>query len=584
MPDTSPRATGHNRERILQERHNLFMKEVGPRMILSMMIAAGLPFFFPVTYGETAFSVWFGMLACIGIQSFFIVRYYNRHSETESLHTRKWHRINIYLALIWAGLWASFPFLFLLQTDAITILTCLVILTVASSIPSVSMGVYPDIFISFITPVFLSYFAFILLHVPEAPGIIKAIPLINLLSMTIFSLFIHKTQISTISLRIQAEQASQQASKASASKTRFLAAASHDLRQPLQAATLYAAMLRNSDSPQPVIVEKLDAAIASCSDLLNHLLLLSRLQSQRLKPEKRIISLADTLNPVIDEFRPSINKKGLSLSVSGLEAHYVFTDNVLLSRIVRNLISNALKYTQQGEISINACLQGESLLLEIADTGIGIEEAYQGDVFEEFMQIDNDHRSIQNGLGLGLAIVSRLSALCDIPVAMASKPGQGTRFTLTLPAAAMGSTTTGSPAATTRQPYDDVTILLVDDDKAVTEALSSLLESLGATVSAHQSLASALAAMETAIEAPSLLITDQQIGPGTNATTVIDAATRHFGQTIPALVITGNTAPDFLSQLPNNVDVLFKPVGADALTRKIDEMLVRPGVVQKASE
>ena len=224
------------------------------------------------------------------------------------------------------------------------------------------------------------------------------------------------------------------------------------------------------------------------------------------------------------------------------------------------------------------------MLLEIADTGIGIEEAYQGDVFEEFMQIDNDHRSIQNGLGLGLAIVSRLSALCDIPVAMASKPGQGTRFTLTLPAAAMGSTTTDSPAATTRQPYDDVTILLVDDDKAVTEALSSLLESLGATVSAHQSLASALTAMETAVDAPSLLITDQQIGPGTNATTVIDAATRHFGQTIPALVITGNTAPDFLSQLPDNVDVLFKPVGVDALTRKFSEMLVRPGVAQGASE
>ena len=157
-------------------------------------------------------------------------------------------------------------------------------------------------------------------------------------------------------MRIQAEQASQQASKASASKTRFLAAASHDLRQPLQAATLYAAMLRNSDSPQPVIVEKLDAAIASCSDLLNHLLLLSRLQSQRLKPEKRIISLADTLNPVIDEFRPSINKKGLSLSVSGLEAHYVFTDNVLLSRIMRNLITNASSTpNREKSVSTPAC-------------------------------------------------------------------------------------------------------------------------------------------------------------------------------------------------------------------------------------
>ncbi|MGB1466707.1 MAG: sensor histidine kinase, partial [Alcanivorax nanhaiticus] len=324
MPETLHRNVTDNHERILQERHNLFMQEVGSRMILSFLIAAGLPFFFPDTFGEGAFVVWFSMLVIIGGQSFFIVRFYNQNRNNESHRTRKWHRINVYMALIWALLWSSFPFLFLPDTDAITILTCLVILTVASSIPSVSMGVYPDIFISFITPVFVAYFAFILLHVPEAPGIIKAIPLINLLSLTIFSMFIHKSQISTIALRIKAEQASQLANKASQSKTRFLAAASHDLRQPLQAATLYAAMLKSSDTPQPEVVEKLDAAIASCNDLLNHLLLLSRLQSQRLTPQKRIISLADTLQPVVDENLPAIRNKGLKLVMEDIERHYVF--------------------------------------------------------------------------------------------------------------------------------------------------------------------------------------------------------------------------------------------------------------------
>lgn len=575
MPEIFPRAVTENRERILQERHNLFMQEVGPRMILSLLIAAGLPFFFPDTYGEMAFAVWFSMLVLIGAQSFFIVHFYNRNRDTESHRTRKWHRLNIYMALIWALLWSSFPFLFLPDTDAITILTCLVILTVASSIPSVSMGVYPDIFISFITPVFLAYFTFILLHVPEAPGIIKAIPLINLLSLTIFSMFIHKSQISAIALRIEAEQASRLASKASESKTRFLAAASHDLRQPLQAATLYAAMLRKSEKPQPEIVEKLDTAIASCSELLNHLLLLSRLQSQRLTPQKRIINLADTLQPVIDESLPAVRSKGLQLKTEGLDEHCTFADAVLLSRIVRNLLSNAIKYTMAGSIDVRVRSSGETLELDIVDTGIGIEEAYQAEVFEEFMQIDNDHRSIQNGLGLGLAIVSRLSALCEIPVSMTSSPGQGTTFTLSLPAASVSPLESDEVEYPVPQPFADLTILLIDDDKRVTDALSGLLESLGATVSAHQSLSPALAALEAASQPPSLIITDEQISPDTNATTVINTVNAMYGKPVPALVITGNTSPEFLAQLPDDIDVLFKPVGAEALTRKLTEVLAQ---------
>ncbi|MCK0154125.1 ATP-binding protein [Alcanivorax sp. S6407] len=573
MPETLRRAVTENRERILQERHNLFMQEVGSRMVLSLLIAAGLPFFFPDTYGEMAFAVWFAMLTLIAGQSFFIVYFYNKNRHRESHRTRKWHRINVYMALIWALLWSSFPFLFLPDTDAITILTCLVILTVASSIPSVSMGVYPDIFISFITPVFLAYFAFILLHVPEAPGIIKAIPLINLLSLTIFSMFIHKSQISTIALRIEAEQASQLANKASQSKTRFLAAASHDLRQPLQAATLYAAMLKSSDTPQPEVVEKLDAAIASCNDLLNHLLLLSRLQSQRLTPQKRIISLADTLQPVVDENLPAIRNKGLKLVMEDIEPHYVFADAVLLARIVRNLISNAVKYTRQGEICLSTESTGESILLHITDTGIGIDESYQSEVFEEFMQIDNDHRAIQNGLGLGLAIVSRLSSLCNIPVAMTSTPGRGTRFTLTLPAAGGAPVQPDPDVEDMDQPFGNLTVLLIDDDKRVTDALAGLLESLGATVSAHQSLSPALAALRQTREAPSLIITDEQIGPDINAATVINAVSEMYDQPIPALVITGNTSPEFLAQLPDDIEVLFKPVGAEALTAKLTALL-----------
>ena len=223
--------------------------------------------------------------------------------------------------------------------------------------------------------------------------------------MIVFSLYVHRTQISTIALRIEAEQAKERARKASESKTRFLAAASHDLRQPLQAATLYAAMLKNNADPQPDIVDKLDTAIGSCNELLGHLLMLSRLQSRRLKPRKRIISLLDTLQPILDEIRPQANAKQLAVVTKNLAGQHVFADGVMLARIVRNLVNNALKYTERGHIRIAARQQDNQLLLDIADTGIGIDEIYQFEVFDEFMQIDNDQRSIQNGLGLGLSLI-----------------------------------------------------------------------------------------------------------------------------------------------------------------------------------
>ncbi len=573
MPETLRRAVTENRERILQERHNLFMEEVGSRMVLSFFIAAALPLFFLKLRTEPPFIGWYTVLLCVAAQSFFLIRFYNAHREHEAPKTRKWHRLNLYLAVIWAILWSSFPYLFLQGATPVTLLTCLVILSVATSIPSVSMGVYPDIFISFITPVYLAWLAFILIYVPQAPGIIKIIPLANLISMIVFSLYVHRTQISTIALRIEAEQAKERARKASESKTRFLAAASHDLRQPLQAATLYAAMLKNNADPQPDIVDKLDTAIGSCNELLGHLLMLSRLQSRRLKPRKRIISLLDTLQPILDEIRPQANAKQLAVVTKNLAGQHVFADGVMLARIVRNLVNNALKYTERGHIRIAARQQDNQLLLDIADTGIGIDEIYQLEVFDEFMQIDNDQRSIQNGLGLGLAIVSRLAALCDIPFNMQSRKGEGTTFTLTLPAAASSQTQPAHNVVNALPLFETLTVLLIDDDKRVTEALSSLLGNLGATVTAHHSLEPAMQALKKRGAPPSVVITDDQIGPHTNAGSVIAAVTALFRQPIPALIITGNTDPQFIQSLPEDIDVLFKPVAADTLTAKLEEMM-----------
>lgn len=579
MPVILQRALTENRQRILQQRHNLFMDEVGSRMVLSFLIAACLPaLFFEENY-QIKFAVWYAMLIVAAGLSFGLIGAYKANRQKESLKIHKWNKLNLFAAFIWAILWSSLPFIFLQNASQEALLTSLVILSLATSIPSVSMGVYPLIFISFILPVYFAWFLFTLIYAPEAPFIIKTIPLINLSSLVIFSIFVHRTQISNIALRIQAEQDRERAVRASESKTRFLATASHDLRQPLQAATLYTAILKNAANQNHDIIAKLDASISSCNELLGQLLTFSQLQSEKLKPQKRIIDLQKTIQPLIDDASHQAYIKGIKVKTENLKGHYIFTDDVMFCRIIRNLINNAVKYTKQGRINISVQQEGAQLFLKISDTGIGIDEAYHFEVFEEYIQIDNDRRSLQNGMGLGLAIVNRLSYLCDIPIEMFSRKGNGTTFTLKLQAATVQQPNISDETTTPNLTFESVTVLLIDDDKNITEALSGFLSDLGATVSAHQSLETAIRMLEEARTAPSIIITDDQIGENVSSSTVISALNKLFDHTIPTLIITGNTSTAFMNSLPKGIDVLFKPVKVETLTSKMKAMLTLDNAV-----
>ncbi len=160
-----------------------------------------------------------------------------------------------------------------------------------------------------------------------------------------------------------------------------------------------------------------------------------------------------------------------------------------------------------------------------------------------------------------------------IPVAMISEPGRGTTFPLTLPAAATHAIDDTGSVISDHSWFESLTILLIDDDERVTEALGGLLSSLGATVSAHHPPESALQRLESSDAPPSLVITDDQIGPDTNAGSVIEAISARFRQSVPTLIITGNTDPGFIQALPNERHVLFKPVAADTLIQKLEDML-----------
>ncbi|MDX1384779.1 MAG: PAS domain-containing sensor histidine kinase, partial [Thermoanaerobaculia bacterium] len=234
-----------------------------------------------------------------------------------------------------------------------------------------------------------------------------------------------ETEAELMKARNEAEQADH-------AKTRFLAAASHDLRQPLQAAILYANVLQRQveDGAVGETVAKLQRSLEALQGLLNRLLDVSRLDAQAVKPEKMSFSVQLMLERLTEELSPLADEKGIRLRMRPDEA-WIYSDPQLLERLLRNLISNAIRYTERGGVLIGCRHRGEELAIQVWDTGIGIPEKDQARIFDEFFQVDNPARRRQSGLELGLAIVQRLSALLDHPVAFRSTVARGSVFEVT---------------------------------------------------------------------------------------------------------------------------------------------------------
>jgi signal transduction histidine kinase len=376
------------------------------------------------------------------------------------------------------------------------------------------------------------------------------------------------------------------AQAASESKTRFFAAASHDLRQPLQALSINAyalAMLARREG-QPKIVklsESIDRALRQSTGLLDGLLDVSRLDAGAVQADWRDIDLGAVLDGLEAEFAPLAAQGGLTLTVEKPAAPLrVRSDADLLRRVLTNLVGNALKFTRSGGVRLVAApAEGGRVTLSVIDTGIGIAPADQQRVFEEFYQADNPARDRNQGLGLGLSIVRRIAALLDIGLQLHSQPGRGTRIALSLPPG-RPELAVPAPAAAgpTAAPDDmlpplDLRVLVIDDEPDIREAMQSLLEQLGCEARCVEDQAGALALVHTGFR-PDLILADHRLreGSGLDALAALQA---ELGP-VAAMLVTGDTAPQTLAQLmASGHRVLHKPVDGALLAHALRELAGR---------
>jgi len=378
--------------------------------------------------------------------------------------------------------------------------------------------------------------------------------------------------------RIESElrEAYRRAEKADRAKTHFLAAASHDLRQPLQAIAMFTAALKTQTDHEGVaaIASRIQECIGAANEILGALLDVSRLDAGVLVPQPRDFLICDFLETIEIEFAPQAEAQGLDLRVLS-SAVVVRTDPGLLNRIVSNLVANAIRYTKKGRILVGCRRRGDRLRLEVWDTGKGIEPEVTERIFEEFFQAGNPERDRRRGLGLGLAIVQRLSRRLQLPVEVHSQPGAGSVFSVEIPLA-VNQDFLGGDKTSVPQPsaVSGRKILVIDDDPVQLEAMSMLLGRWDCQVVTASEIAEARDAVTNDGWPPDAILADYRLRAEETGSDAINAVRQAVGIEIPGIIVTGDSEPARLMQAAGSgFRLLAKPVDPDELLESLCEVL-----------
>lgn len=364
------------------------------------------------------------------------------------------------------------------------------------------------------------------------------------------------------------------AEQSAETRARVLATASHDLRQPLHALSVYSAVLAAHPAPETLseVSQNIDQIVRALGNLLNGLLDLSRLSAGYYVPERQRVQLDRLVGEVCAEYDRVASSKGIALG-RHLDPIVLIGDPVAISRIARNLIDNAIKYTDVGDVSVATRLErlGDTsvAVVTVSDTGKGIPAAEQGRIFEEFYQVDNPGRDRSRGVGLGLAIVQRLCELIQATVRVESVEGEGTCFEVRIPASGTESTApeqiaSGAPAIS----LEGRKIYVIDDEADILKSTSTLLRIWGIDVMTAESIPGANAVFETH-GPPDLMIVDLRLGGAEHGAQLAARLQRKYGR-FPVLITTGETSSAALREAnERSYALLQKPIAPEDLRRAI---------------
>jgi CheY-like chemotaxis protein/two-component sensor histidine kinase len=366
------------------------------------------------------------------------------------------------------------------------------------------------------------------------------------------------------------------AESANLAKSRFLAAASHDLRQPMHTISLLVGLLRDQMRHPDAhhIVGKIHASVQAMGSMFDSLLDISKFDAGVVTPHMQTFAIASLLDRLAATYEAQAHEKKLTLKIVPSSVQ-VTSDPVLLERILGNLVSNAIRYTEQGGVLVGCRRRGGNLAVQVWDTGIGIDESQHDNIFEEFFQLSNPERDRSKGLGLGLSIAKRSAALLGHELTVCSIPGKGSVFSIALPISAANN---GSDALapSTEVPSDLLArafVVVVDDNTENRESTEALLQHWGCHVVSAASAEDALTALHNHLRTPDLIISDYRLRDGHDGVTAIRQIRQCAEYDIPAIIVTGDMTIHDEQMREESIGLLHKPVNALQLQRLAEELL-----------
>lgn len=481
-----------------------------------------------------------------------------------------------------------------LYMDLADLPTALSLLTVIAGMCAAALSVFSPCLpvavlylVGAIVPVWLSFLvgsgsAYLALHL----GIPLFLVVLLLFAHNHYRVIRHSIELRFANLDLveRLQEQRQRAEEAGRAKMVFLASASHDLRQPLHALNLFTVTLRRTalSGRQSELLGHIEASAGAAREMLNALLDFSKLEAGVVKPRPVAVRLQALFRRLEDEFAPQADTKGLIYRTRDTSI-LVQTDPQLLELILRNFISNAIRYTETGGLLIDCRWRGTRAVVEVWDTGIGIPASQHKAIFREFHQLGNPERDRRKGLGLGLAIVDGLAQALGVKIEVASRPGRGSVFRVWLPLArALPPQATPPLPMGARSLPPGLPVLVIDDDPAILLAMGELLRGWSLNCVCCETEEEALA--QVARQTPALVIADYRLRSHRTGQQALDAIHRQLGTVLPAIILTGDTAPDRLREaLASSAVLMHKPVDVDQLHATMLQLLAPDPALNSAA-
>ena len=556
---------------IFDEQVRLLYRHTNPLLLVNLLVGLALLYGFRDVASSAALIGWGTLTLGISIVRFCLYLVYQRHLGTVDNHF--YAKLFVVTCLMSGVVWGSASIIFFQPDDLEYQLLIFFILTGMGAGSVASLCAYKPAFYFYFLPSMTPIVVRLLMEEGEIHILLGCLCLIFIIGMCFFAAQINRSFMVALKFRFEnaalvdkLREQKEEADKANHAKSKFLAAASHDLRQPLHALTLFTSLLtENLEDPQnKKLASQIDRSLEALQSLFNALLDISRLEAGTLVPEIIDFRVLPMLERIVNDFAGDAANKGVKLCIEADDL-IAQSDSSLLEQILRNYVSNAIRYTAHGSIVISCLTLNHEIVFSVKDTGIGIPADQLDEIYDEFHQLRNPERDRSKGLGLGLAIVKRISQLLNHPIEVQSAVGEGSCFSIRVPVGSVervdGKQRNSLDGHHLMTSDRVVNIVVIDDDIDVRESTEALFLSWNCNVYVGATPQAVLEQMRRDDTFPHAIIADYRLRDGRTGIGAIDLLKAQYGDDIPAIIMTGDTASDPLQAIQNSgIPLVNKPV------------------------